>query len=329
MGQLVNGVWQTGDLIQRGAGGRLERPDSTLRGWVTSNGSSRHAAAPGRYHLYVAYACPWAHRTLIMRSLKGLDGMIGVSVVHWLMGEQGWTFEPGPGVVPDPVLGARYLHQIYSASDPTYTGKVTTPVLWDKATRSIVSNESADILVMFNRAFDAVGAAPGDYYPADRKAEIDALNERIYDAVNNGVYKAGFASTQEAYEEAATGVFAMLDELEQRLSGQRYLVGDAMTLADIRLFVTLLRFDLVYHGHFKCNRRRIVDYPALWAFTRELYQHPAITPTIHTGHIQRHYYQSHRQINPTGIVPIGPALDLTAPHGRDRLPPGRGPGPGH
>jgi putative glutathione S-transferase len=319
MGQLVGGVWQTGDLIQRAAGGRLERPDSTLRGWVTSNGSSRHAAAPGRYHLYVAYACPWAHRTLIMRSLKGLDGMIGVSVVHWLMGEQGWTFEPGPGVVPDPVLGARYLHQIYSASDPTYTGKVTTPVLWDKATRSIVSNESADILVMFNSAFDDVGAAAGDYYPADRRAVIDALNDRVYDAVNNGVYKAGFASTQDAYEEAANGVFALLDELEQRLSGQRYLVGPTLTIADLRLFVTLLRFDLVYHGHFKCNRRRIVDYPALWAFTRELAQHPAIAPTIHLDHIARHYYQSHTQINPTGIVPIGPALDFAAPHGRDRL----------
>jgi putative glutathione S-transferase len=319
MGQLVGGVWQIGDLIQRSAGGRLERPDSSLRGWVTSNGSSRHPAEAGRYHLYVAYACPWAHRTLILRGLKQLEAAIDVSVVHWHMGDQGWTFEPGPGVVPDPILGARYLHQIYTASDPTYTGKVTTPVLWDRATRSIVSNESADILVMFNSAFDGVGAAAGDYYPPDRRAAIDALNERIYDAINNGVYKAGFASTQDAYEEAATGVFALLDELEQRLSRQRYLVGPTLTLADIRLFVTLLRFDLVYHGHFKCNRRRIVDYPALWGFTRELYQHPAITPTIHTDHIQRHYYQSHTQINPTGIVPVGPDLDFTAPHGRDRL----------
>jgi glutathionyl-hydroquinone reductase len=318
MVQLVNGVWKTGDVIQRSGGGRLERPASAFRHRVEVGGN--HPPAAGRYHLYVAYACPWAHRTLILRGLKGLEAAIDVSVVHWHMGEHGWTFEPGPGVVPDPILGARYLHQVYSAADPTYTGKVTTPVLWDKERRTIVSNESADIIVMSNSAFDGVGAAAGDYYPAERRAEIDAINERVYDTVNNGVYKAGFASSQDGYDEAAEALFATLDELEQRLATRRYLVGPTMTIADVRLFVTLLRFDVVYHGHFKCNRRRIVDYPALWGFTRELYQHPAITPTVRLDHIARHYYQSHTQINPTGIVPVGPALDFLAPHGREDLP---------
>ena len=236
-------------------------------------GAGGFKAEPGRYHLFVSLACPWAHRTLIMRSLKGLQPMIGLSVTHWLMGEQGWSFEQGPGVIPDPILGAEHLHQLYVAAEPRYTGRVTVPVLWDRERATIVSNESADIVRMFNGAFDAIGAAPGDYSPAPLRPEIDAVNARVYATVNNGVYRAGFATTQAAYEEAVTALFDTLDWLEHRLSTQRYLLG-ALTEADIRLFTTLLRFDPVYHGHFKCNLRRIADYPALWGFTRDLVQHP-------------------------------------------------------
>ena len=317
MGMLVDGVWRDDDEALVDEDGRLQRPSSVFRNWVTADGApgptgdGGFRAEPGRYHLYIARACPWAHRAAIFRELKGLQDMVGLSVTHWLMAENGWTFADGPGVIPDTVEGADTVWQLYVKSDPTYTGRVTVPVLWDTQTSRVVSNESADIIRMFNSAFDAVGAADGDFYPEALRGEIDAVNERVYDGLNNGVYKAGFAKRQAAYDEAVAGVFDTLDWVESRLAGQRYLVGDTLTEADWRLFTTLLRFDAVYHGHFKCNRRRIVDYPALWAYTRRLYAHPAVAPTVDMDHIKRHYYQSHRHINPTGIVPEGPALDFS------------------
>ena len=320
MGLLVDGRWQ--DRWYETRDGRFERQDSSFRNWVSVDGAAGPTgeggfkAEPGRYHLFVSLACPWAHRTLIMRSLKGLQPAVGLSVTHWLMGEQGWSFEQGPGVIPDPILGAEHLHQLYVAAVPRYTGRVTVPVLWDRERRTIVSNESADIVRMFNGAFDEVGAAPGDYSPAALRPEIDAINARVYATVNNGVYRAGFATTQDAYEEAVTALFDTLDWLEQRLSTQRYLLGNAPTEADIRLFTTLLRFDPVYHGHFKCNLRRIADYPALWGFTRDLFQHPGVAETVDLGHIKRHYYMSHPTINPNRIVPMGPILRLDEPTDR-------------
>ncbi len=320
MGLLVDGHWQ--DRWYETRDGRFERQDALFRNWVTPDGApgptgeGGFAAAPGRYHLYVSLACPWAHRTLILRRLKRLEPIIGVSVVNWLMGAQGWSFEPGEGVVPDPVHHAAFLHQIYTASAPHYTGRVTVPVLWDRERGRIVSNESADIIRMFSSAFDAAGAAAGDLAPAALLPEIDAVNARIYATVNNGVYRAGFATSQAAYQEAVESLFDSLDWLEQRLSGQRFLVGGQLTEADIRLFSTLIRFDAVYVGHFKCNLRRIVDYPNLWAFTRDLYQWPGIARTVDLGHIKRHYYMSHPTINPTGIVPEGPVLDLDRAAGR-------------
>ncbi|WP_461308180.1 glutathione S-transferase family protein, partial [Albidovulum sp.] len=282
-------------------------------------GTGGFAAEPGRYHLYVSLACPWAHRTLIFRRLKGLETMISLSVVHWHMGEQGWTFAAGEGVIPDSVNGARFLHEVYTRAAPDYSGRVTVPVLWDRRTATIVSNESAEIIRMFNSAFDAVGAAQGDYYPQELRPEIDALNARIYDSVNNGVYKAGFATTQAAYEEAVQPLFATLDWLEARLATRRYLTGGTLTEADWRLFTTLIRFDPVYVGHFKCNLRRIADYPNLSGYLRDLYQRPGIAGTVDLHHIKHHYYGSHRSINPTGIVPAGPVLDLSLPHDRARL----------
>jgi len=317
MGLLVDGTWQ--DRWYETKDGRFERQDSRFRNWITADGQpgptgdGGFAAEPGRYHLYISLACPWAHRTLIMRALKGLQGMIGLSVTHWLMAEEGWTFAPGPGVIPDPVNNARLLHQVYTAADPHYTGRVTVPTLWDTQRGTIVSNESADILRMFGKAFDGVGAKPGDFTPAARLEEIDGLNARIYRTVNNGVYRAGFATTQDAYEEAVTELFQSLDWLEARLEGSQYLLGDAPTEADIRLFTTLIRFDAVYHGHFKCNLRRIVDYPNLWRFTRQVYGWPGIAETVSFAHIKRHYYESHKTINPTGIVPKGPLLDFAFP----------------
>ncbi|MGI4744859.1 MAG: glutathione S-transferase family protein [Janthinobacterium lividum] len=311
MGLLVDGRWQ--DQWYENRDGRFQRQDSRFRNWVTPDGrpgpsgEGGFEAAPGRYHLYVSLACPWAHRTLIMRSLKGLEQAIGVSVTHWLMAEQGWTFEPGPGVVADPISHASFMHEVYTVADPHYTGRVTVPVLWDRQRRTIVSNESADIVRMLNSAFDGVGAKPGDYVPASLLAEIDAVNERVYATVNNGVYRAGFATTQEAYEEAVVGLFDTLDWLEQRLDGQCYLVGNVPTEADIRLFTTLVRFDPVYHGHFKCNLQRIIDYPNLSRFVDDVGQWPGVIETIDLDHIKRHYYQSHKTINPTGIVPLGPA----------------------
>ncbi|MFN5522361.1 glutathione S-transferase family protein [Bradyrhizobium sp.] len=301
------------------------RKDSSFRSFVTADGSpgptgsGGFKADPGRYHLYVSLACPWAHRTLIMRALKGLTEMISVSVVHWLMREQGWTFADGPAVVRDSINHAELLHQVYTAADPHYSGRVTVPVLWDKAQRTIVNNESSEIIRMLNAAFDGVGAAPGDYYPEPSRSEIDAINQRVYDTLNNGVYKCGFATTQAAYEEAIGPLFATLDWLEERLATRRFLLGDAMTEADIRLFTTLIRFDAVYVGHFKCNIRRIADYPHLSAYTRDLYQWPGVAATVNFEHIKRHYYESHRTINPTGIVPVGPLQDFAAAHGRERL----------
>ncbi len=316
MGLLVEGKWQSDAGKWADSKGRMQRPDSTLRNWITPDGSpgptgrGGFKAEAGRYHLYIARACPWAHRTAIFRELKGLQDMIGLSVTHWLMLENGWTFDPAPGVIADDVNGARCLHELYAKSEPDYSGRVSVPVLWDKQTARIVNNESADIIRMLGSAFDGIGAAPGDYYPEDLRAGIDAVNQRVYDTLNNGVYKAGFAGTQEAYEEAVMPVFETLDWLEGKLSRSPYLCGGRLTEADWRLFTTLLRFDPVYHTHFKCNLRRLVDYPALWAYTRRLYQHPAVRPTVNFDHIKAHYYQSHRWINPTGIVPKGPVVDF-------------------
>ena len=325
MGLLVDGVWQDQWYDTKSTGGRFVRKEAAFRNWVTPDGSpgatgaGGYRAEPGRYHLYVSLACPWAHRTLIFRKLKGLESMIGVSVVHWLMRENGWTFHDGPGVVQDPIHHARYLHQIYTAAQSDYTGRVTVPVLWDKATGTIVNNESSEIIRMLNSAFDGIGAKPGDYYPANLRPEIDALNARIYDTVNNGVYKAGFATTQSAYEEALGPLFGTLDWLDDYLATRRYLCGDHMTEADWRLFTTLVRFDAVYVGHFKCNLRRIEDYRHLSNYLRDLYQVPGIAETVNMVHIKGHYYQSHLTINPTGIVPLGPVIDLDGPHGREQL----------
>jgi len=326
MGLLLDGRWIDRLPGDAASDGRFKRQESAIRNWITPDGTpgptggGGFRAEPSRYHLYVSLACPWAHRTLIFRVLKGLETAISVSVVHWFMGEQGWTFEDGPGVIADPVGGARYLHEVYVRSDPAYTGKVTVPVLWDKQRNTIVSNESAEIIRMLNSAFDAAGAAPGDFYPVELREVIDSFNARIYATVNNGVYKAGFATTQAAYEEAVHPLFATLDMLETHLATNRYLCGDRLTEADWRLFTTLARFDPVYFGHFKCNLRRIVDYPSLWGLTRELYQRPGIAGTTNFTHIKRHYYQSHRSINPAGIVPVGPELDFLLPHGREHLP---------
>ena len=325
MGLLVDGKWQDRWYDTASTGGKFVRKEAQFRNWVTPDGApgptgeGGFEAAAGRYHLYVSYACPWAHRTLIFRRLKGLEDAISVSVVHWYMAEDGWTFAPGPGVVADPINGAPFLRDVYTAADPHYTGRVTVPVLWDKERSTIVSNESSEIIRMLNSAFDGIGATPGDYYPAALREEIDAVNERVYGDVNNGVYKSGFATTQEAYEEAVTTLFGTLDWLEERLADQRYLVGDRITEADWRLFTTLLRFDPVYVGHFKCNIRRIVDYPNLWGYTRDLYQQPGVADTVHMDHIKGHYYESHDTINPTRVVPVGPEIDFTAPHDRDRF----------
>ena len=312
MGMLVNGEWRDVTVDTSSTGGRFERPPSAFRNWVTADGSpgptgtGRFVAERGRYHLYVSLACPWAHRTLIMRRLKGLEDIVTLSVLHWRMRERGWTFSPGPCVMGDPVNGAQALSEVYLAADERYTGRVTVPVPWDKERHTIVCNESAEIVRMFNSAFDRAGAAPGDYYPEQLRADIDALNGRIYADVNNGVYRA-----QEAYEEAVRSLFETLDWLDTRLSRSRYLLGDQLNEADIRLFTTLVRFDAVYYGHFKCNIRRIVDYPALWRFTRDVYNLKGVAETVNMHHIRHHYYESHTTINPSGIVPAGPALDFS------------------
>lgn len=322
MGLLVDGNWHDRWYDTAKTGGRYIRSDAQFRNWVTADGSAGltgvggFKAEPGRYHLYVSLACPWANRTLIFRTLKGLENVISISVVHWHMAERGWTFEPAEGVISDPVNNADYMHEVYTAADPAYSGRVTVPILWDKQTGTIVSNESSEIIRMLNSAFDGAGAKPGDYYPEAHRGEIDEINARIYSSVNNGVYKAGFATTQKAYEEAVEPLFETLDWLEKRLAARRYLLGDVMTEADWRLFTTLIRFDPVYVGHFKCNIRRLEDYPNLWAYTRELYQYEDVAKTINMHHIKHHYYVSHTTINPSGVVPVGPELDLLAPHGR-------------
>lgn len=325
MGLLIEGVWHDRWYDTKKSGGRFERSESSFRNWVTADGAPGPSgeggfqAEPGRYHLYVSLACPWAHRTLILRKLKRLEDVISVSVVHWHMGENGWEFREDPQTTPDTVNGARYLYEVYTKAKADYTGRVTVPVLWDKQRATIVSNESAEIIRMLNSAFDAWGDAALDFYPQALRAEIDAINARVYDAVNNGVYKAGFATTQAAYEQAYDALFDTLEDIEARLGRQRYLAGSRLSEADWRLFTTLVRFDPVYVGHFKCNKRRLVDFPNLWAFTRELYQVPGVAETVSLLHIKRHYYGSHKMINPTGIVPKGPAIDYTAPHGREHL----------
>jgi glutathionyl-hydroquinone reductase len=325
MGLLVDGVWREHWYDTKSTGGRFERDAAKFRNWVTRDGAPGPSggggfkAEPSRYHLYAAYFCPWAHRTLIFRELKGLTSMVSVSITHWLMRENGITFAPGDGVIGDPIHNARFLYDVYQAAAPHYSGRVTVPTLWDKERRTIVSTESSEIIRMFNSAFDGVGAKAGDFYPEDLRGEIDALNARIYPTLNNGVYRAGFATTQEAYEEAIGPLFETLDFLEERLAQRRYLCGDRLTEADIRLLTTLLRFDIVYVGHFKCNVRRIADYPNLFGYVRDLYQTGPIASTFHPDHIKGHYYQSHLQINPTGIVPVGPKIDFSAPHDRARL----------
>ncbi len=317
MGLLVDGKWKDQWYDTKSTDGKFKRQDAAFRNWLSKDKDAEFPAEAGRYHLYVSYACPWAHRTLIFRALKGLEDMISVSVVHWRMLENGWEFAPDDGL-PDHLGNHRFMHQIYTAAEPDYTGRVTVPVLWDKKTNRIVSNESAEIIRMLNTAFDDLGAKPGDYYPEDLRSEIDAINGRVYDDVNNGVYKSGFATAQDAYEDAVRTLFGTLDWLEDHLSTHRYLAGDRLTEAEWRLFTTLIRFDPVYHGHFKCNLKMLKDYPNLWAYTRELYQVPGIKQTVFFEHIKGHYYESHLMINPTGIVPKGPVLDLDMPHGRDK-----------
>ena len=322
MGLLQEGKWVDQWYDTKSTNGRFVRKAPQFRNWITADGAAGPSgkggfkAEPGRYHLYVSLACPWAHRTLILRALKGLEKMISVSIVHWYMAENGWTFDVGDGVVPDTVNGAQFLHQVYTQAKPDYSGRVTVPVLWDKQTKTIVSNESPEIIRMFNSAFDEVGAAQGDYYPEHLRSEIDALNGRIYTTVNNGVYRCGFATTQAAYEEAITPLFDTLDWLEDILSRKRYLTGAQITEADWRLFTTLIRFDPVYVGHFKCNIRRIADYPNLSNYLRDLYQQPGISRTVNMEHIKRHYYESHTSINPSRVVPLGPEIDFSIPHNR-------------
>lgn len=316
MGVLIDGTWEQDRFDTRKTGGKFVRADSQFRNWITPDGSpgptgnGGFKAELGRYHLYIGHACPWAHRTHIFLKLKGLESMLSKSVVHWFMDTDGWTFEKGDGVVPDAVNGAHAMYEIYQAADPHYSGRVTIPVLWDKTRETIVNNESSEIIRMFNSAFDAVGATPGDYYPEALREEIDAVNARIYDTVNNGVYKSGFAMTQEAYDAAVLPLFETLDWLEDRVAGKHYIVGNTLTEADLRVFPTLVRFDAVYHGHFKCNLRRLIDYPNLWTYTKRLYALPGIEDTVFLDHIKNHYYASHAVINPTRVVPVGPALSF-------------------
>ncbi len=315
MGMLVDGKWVVDGPDPRHKAGAFQRADTQFRDWITVDGGSDYPAEAGRYHLYVSNACPWAHRTLIFRKLKGLEAAISVSYVAPLMLEDGWTLAEGA----DPVAGFRCMHQVYALARPDYTGRASVPVLWDKRRGTIVNNESSEIIRMFNSAFDGIGAGGTDYYPADLRAEIDAVNQRIYTTLNNGVYKSGFATDQAVYEETFDALFDTLDWLEGRLAGHRYLVGDRLTEADWRLFTTLVRFDAVYYGHFKCNLRRIVDYPNLANYLRDLYQVPGVADTVELTETQTHYYSSHLRINPTGIVPKGPAVDFDAPHDRGRF----------
>ncbi|WP_417724476.1 glutathione S-transferase family protein [Salipiger sp.] len=326
MGQLVDGKWQDKWYDTSKTGGKFVRSTTAFRNWITPDGApgpsgeGGFAAEAGRYHLYVSLACPWAHRALIFRALKDLEPLIDVSVVHPDMLGEGWTFDADyPAATGDRLHGDRFLRETYLRADPGLSGRVTVPVLWDKQRETIVSNESAEIIRMFNSAFDGLTGNRDDYWPEALREAIEPVNARIYDTVNNGVYKAGFATTQEAYDEAVHPLFDTLDWIEERLSRNRYLMGARITEADWRLFTTLIRFDSVYHGHFKCNRNRIVDFPELWGYTRELYQWPGVAGTVNLDHIRRHYHYSHETVNPHRIVPIGPDLDLDAPHGRGRL----------
>lgn len=322
MGLLVQGEWKD-RWYDTGTDGRFRRQASRFRNWVTPDGAAGPGgeagfkAESGRYHLYVSYACPWAHRALIFRTLKGLTDHIGVSVVHPDMLDDGWSFDRDfPGTTGDALFDSAFLRDIYLRDSPGMTGRVTVPVLWDKAQGRIVSNESSEIIRMFNSAFDGITGNRADFWPEDLRDVIEAVNARVYDRVNNGVYKAGFATSQAAYDQAIHPLFAELDRLEARLGSHRYLTGDRVTEADWRLFTTLIRFDPVYHLHFKCNRRRLIDYPNLWAHTRELYQWQGIRDTTDLDHIIRHYHYSHTTINPNRIIPINPVLDHDEPHGR-------------
>ena len=326
MGLLIDGKWHDQWYDTKANEGRFERDVSRFRNWVTVDGSAGPSgsdgfkAEPNRYHLYVSLACPWAHRTLIYRKLKGLEDLVSVSVVNPYMHDKGWTFAEGEGVIPDPIHNAKYMYEVYTAAKSDYSGRVTVPVLWDKKNHTIVSNESSEIIRMFNSAFDEVGANKEvDFLPEKHLAEIDEWNDFIYPNINNGVYKSGFATTQEAYDEAVVDLFKSLDTIEARLENNRYLTGDSITEADWRLFPTLVRFDPVYVGHFKCNIKRIVDYPNIWGYVRDLYQVPGVAETINMDHIKSHYYGSHDTINPTLIVPRGPEIDFMTPHGREQL----------
>ena len=322
MGLLVDGKWVDQWYDTKSSGGKFVRSAAQFRNWITADGSAGpsgkagFAAESGRYHLYVSLACPWAHRTLIFRSLKGLTDHIDVSAVHPDMLGQGWSFAKDGAAQGDPLFGSEFAHNLYTRADPTYSGRVTVPILWDKQQNTIVSNESSEIIRMFNSAFDGITGNTNDYWPEEMRDEIEEVNERIYDTLNNGVYKSGFATTQEAYDAAVRPLFDTLDWLEERLSSNRYLMGDRLTEADWRLFTTLIRFDPVYHLHFKCNLKRLIDYPNLWAYTRELYQMEGVAETVDMDHIVRHYHRSHESINPHRIVPINPVLDYLEPHGR-------------
>ena len=322
-GEMIDGVWHTRFHDTKSTGGRFKRTEPKFRNWVTPDGSAGpsgtggFAAARGRYHLYVSLACPWAHRTIVFRKLKRLEDVISMDVVEPVMGDEGWQFGPDAG--RDTLNGKARLHEIYRLADPRYTGRVSVPVLWDREQRTIVSNESPEIIRMLNSAFDAFTNERTDYYPAELRHEIDAINDEVFSNVNNGVYRCGFASTQDAYEEAFLDLFGTLDRLEQRLSRQRYLAANRITEADWRLFTTLVRFDAVYYTHFKCNLRRIMDYPNLSNYLRELYQVPGVAQTVNMDQIKRHYFMSMLQLNPSGIVPLGPALDFEAKHDRGRL----------
>lgn len=326
MGLLVEGVWRDDSADPaRIKDGRFNRPTTKFRNWVTPDGSPGPSgeggfkAEPGRYHLYVSLACPWAHRAIIFRHLKALENAVSMSVTSWYMGDQGWTFDKAEGSSGDAINGAKKMQEVYLRADPKYTGRVSVPVLWDKQRNSIVSNESSEIIRMLNGAFDAFTNERADYYPPSWRPDIDRINEMVYPNVNNGVYRAGFATTQAAYEEAFRHVFSTLDEIERLLSRQRYVVGARLTEADWRLFSTLIRFDAVYYSHFKCNLRRIADYPNLSNYLRDLYQFANVAETVSIDHIKKHYYTSQRKVNPTGIVPLGPALDFNAAHDRDRF----------
>lgn len=323
MGLLVDGKWQDQWYDTKSTDGKFERSAALFRNWITADGSAGptgsggFAAESGRYHIYVSHACPWAHRTLILRALKGLNDHITISVVHPDMMGDGWTFETDDlGATGDTLFGLPFARDLYTKADPNFTGRVTVPILWDKKQNTIVSNESSEIIRMFNSAFDELTGNTADYWPETIRERIETVNTRIYDTVNNGVYKAGFATTQTAYDAAVGPLFESLDWIEALLAKNRYLTGDQLTEADWRLFTTLIRFDLVYHQHFKCNRARIIDYPNLWAFTRELYQMPGVSETVNFDHIVRHYHYSHETINPNRIIPVNPTLDFNAPHTR-------------